>query len=113
MRVLDIPAALALAAERCPVMLREPEPGVTKYATAVSRALGWKAGALQVLPGRSSTSGGVRQPDARAYPDLFAWTDTAAATAIAGVNLMALDVTLDGHRYGERFDVVVGVVPST
>jgi glyoxylase-like metal-dependent hydrolase (beta-lactamase superfamily II) len=33
----------------------------------------------------------------------------AAADASAGVHLIGLDVTLDGRRYGERFDMVVGV----
>jgi hypothetical protein len=28
------------------------------------------------------------------------------------VRLIALDVTLDGNRYGERFDFVVGVGPK-
>ncbi|MCX6902603.1 MAG: MBL fold metallo-hydrolase [Verrucomicrobia bacterium] len=33
----------------------------------------------------------------------------AAADAKAGVHIVALDVTLDGRRYGERFDFVVGI----
>jgi len=33
----------------------------------------------------------------------------AAANAPPGVRIVALDVTLDGQRYGERFDLVVGV----
>ena len=33
----------------------------------------------------------------------------AAADADPGVRIVALDVTLDGHRYGERFDLVVGI----
>lgn len=32
-----------------------------------------------------------------------------APDAATGVHLVALDVTLDGRRYGERFDMVVGV----
>jgi glyoxylase-like metal-dependent hydrolase (beta-lactamase superfamily II) len=36
--------------------------------------------------------------------------ETGAAT---GVNLVALDVTLDGQRYGERFDFIVQVQPSS
>jgi hypothetical protein len=34
---------------------------------------------------------------------------TAAANAAPGVRLVALDVTLDGRRYGEWFDFVVGI----
>jgi glyoxylase-like metal-dependent hydrolase (beta-lactamase superfamily II) len=33
-----------------------------------------------------------------------------AADAPPGVNIVAFDVTLDGHRYGELFDAIVGVV---
>ena len=33
----------------------------------------------------------------------------ATAEAGKGVKIVALDVTLDGHRYGERFDLVVGI----
>ncbi|MGO8929623.1 MAG: MBL fold metallo-hydrolase [Limisphaerales bacterium] len=33
----------------------------------------------------------------------------AAANAPSGVQILALDVTLDGQRYGERFDFVVGI----
>jgi hypothetical protein len=29
-----------------------------------------------------------------------------------GVHLVAFDVTLDGQRYGERFDLIVGVEPA-
>jgi hypothetical protein len=36
----------------------------------------------------------------------------AAPDAKAGVHLVAFDVTLDGQRYGERFDLVVGVEPA-
>jgi hypothetical protein len=32
-----------------------------------------------------------------------------APNAKAGVHLVAFDVTLDGQRYGERLDLVVGV----
>ncbi len=32
--------------------------------------------------------------------------------ASVGVHIVALDVTLDGHRYGRRFDLVVGVGPA-
>ena len=35
----------------------------------------------------------------------------AAADAVPGVRIIGLDVTLDGRRYGERFDMVVGVGP--
>ena len=34
---------------------------------------------------------------------------TATAAAVTGVKLVALDVTLDGRRYGEWFDFVVGI----
>ena len=37
----------------------------------------------------------------------------ATADAAPGVRLVAFDVTLDGQRYGEWFDLVVGVGPST
>jgi hypothetical protein len=33
----------------------------------------------------------------------------ATAEAASGVRIVGLDVTLDGHRYGERFDFVVGI----
>jgi len=33
----------------------------------------------------------------------------AAPSARGGVHIVAFDVTLDGHRYGERFDLIVGV----
>ena len=33
----------------------------------------------------------------------------ATANANPGVRIVALDVTLDGHRYGEQFDFVVGI----
>jgi len=33
----------------------------------------------------------------------------AVPNAKAGVHLVAFDVTLDGQRYGERFDLAVGV----
>jgi glyoxylase-like metal-dependent hydrolase (beta-lactamase superfamily II) len=36
----------------------------------------------------------------------------AAPGAAPGVHIVALDVTLDGHRYGEVFDFVVGVAPA-
>ena len=32
-----------------------------------------------------------------------------APGAAAGTKIVALDVTLDGHRYGQRFDFIVGV----
>ena len=35
----------------------------------------------------------------------------AAADAKPGVRIVALDVTLDGHRYGEQFDWVVDLIP--
>lgn len=36
----------------------------------------------------------------------------AASDVSAGVHLVAFDVTLDGKRYGERFDLIVGVEPT-
>jgi len=37
---------------------------------------------------------------------------TASATARPGTHLVALDATLDGRRYGQRFDLIVGVTDS-
>ena len=37
----------------------------------------------------------------------------AAADAGLGVRLVAFDITLDGRRYGERFDMIVNVDPET
>jgi hypothetical protein len=34
---------------------------------------------------------------------------TARAGAEPGVHIVALDISLDGQRYGERFDFVVGI----
>jgi hypothetical protein len=39
----------------------------------------------------------------------FAFHIKAARDAQTGVSLVAFDVTLDGQRYGERFDLIVGV----
>jgi glyoxylase-like metal-dependent hydrolase (beta-lactamase superfamily II) len=39
----------------------------------------------------------------------FAVRVSATSTAVAGVNLMGLDVTRDGRHYGQWFDVVVGI----
>jgi len=36
----------------------------------------------------------------------------AAPEAPSGTRIVALDITLDGHRYGEWFDFVVGIVSS-
>ena len=36
----------------------------------------------------------------------------AAADAKPGVRMGALDITLDGHRYGELFDFVIGINPE-
>jgi hypothetical protein len=36
----------------------------------------------------------------------------AAPDAQLGVHLVVFDVTLDGQRYGERFDLIVGVEPA-
>jgi hypothetical protein len=46
---------------------------------------------------------------ARASRGAFPIRVKAAADAKAGVRIIALDVTLDGHRYGEQFDLVVGI----
>jgi len=32
--------------------------------------------------------------------------------ASEGVHIVALDVTLDGYRYGQRFDLIIGVGPA-
>jgi hypothetical protein len=36
----------------------------------------------------------------------------AAPEARSGPRIVALDITLDGHRYGEWFDFVVGIGSS-
>ena len=36
----------------------------------------------------------------------------ASADADPGVRIVALDVTLDGHRHGEQFDFVIGIGPE-
>jgi hypothetical protein len=41
--------------------------------------------------------------------DMFPIRIKADPNASAGVHLMALDVTLDGQRYGEWFDFIVNV----
>jgi glyoxylase-like metal-dependent hydrolase (beta-lactamase superfamily II) len=41
--------------------------------------------------------------------EAFPFRLTASADANPGVHLVAIDVTLDGHRYGEWFDLIVNV----
>jgi hypothetical protein len=48
MRVLDLPAVVALAADARPVRLVEPAQGVWEYAEAVSAGLGWDPGRVRV-----------------------------------------------------------------
>ena len=50
LRVLDIPQAVALAAERSSVVLRRPTGGsdAWQYPAATARALGWPAGRLRI-----------------------------------------------------------------
>ena len=43
----------------------------------------------------------------------FAIRVKASPDAEPGVRIIALDVTVDGRRYGEWFDFVVGIVPTT
>jgi hypothetical protein len=51
---------------------------------------------------------GVRGESRRSFPVLV----KAAPAAHSGTRIVSLDVTLDGHRYGEWFDFVVGIVSS-
>jgi hypothetical protein len=39
----------------------------------------------------------------------FAVRIKASANAAKGTHIVALDATIDGHRYGERFDFILGV----
>jgi hypothetical protein len=43
---------------------------------------------------------------------VFLFRLKAAPDARAGVRILAFDVTLDGQRYGERFDLIIGVQPA-
>jgi cephalosporin-C deacetylase-like acetyl esterase len=43
LRFLDMPQAVAMAAERIPMQIESTEKGVSEFAMAVGRALGWKA----------------------------------------------------------------------
>jgi len=52
---------------------------------------------------------GVVAPESRRA---FSFRVAATPEAASGVNLVGLDVTLDGRRYGQRFDFVVGVEPG-
>jgi hypothetical protein len=42
----------------------------------------------------------------------FSFQVKAHPNAKPGTRIVAFDVTLDGRRYGERFDLVVGVEPA-
>lgn len=42
---------------------------------------------------------------------VFPFRLQAPPAAQTGVSLIAFDITLDGHRYGERFDLIAGVAP--
>ncbi|MFO0914540.1 MAG: MBL fold metallo-hydrolase [Pirellulales bacterium] len=57
---------------------------------------------LKVEP---STWEGSLGPEVR---DTFPVRVTADSTLSPGTHLIAVDVTLDGHRYGQRFDFVIG-----
>jgi hypothetical protein len=48
MRVLDLPAVVALVADARPVRLVEPAQGVWEYAEAVSVGLGWDPNRVRV-----------------------------------------------------------------
>ena len=54
LRYLDMPQAVAIAADRCPVRLRETEPGAWGYPRRVAESLGWDGSRLRV---------GEAQPD--------------------------------------------------
>jgi dienelactone hydrolase len=51
-RYLDMPQALALAAERCRVRLSTVSPSDWAFPLSVAKNLGWKADQLQVVPAR-------------------------------------------------------------
>jgi hypothetical protein len=56
----------------------------------------------------SALEGKLAGASRMAFPFRF----QAAPDAQLGVHLVAFDVTLDGQRYGERFDLIVGVEPA-
>jgi hypothetical protein len=49
-RALDLPHAVAMAAERCPVRLFQSEPAAWEFPRAVAARLGWDARRLELLP---------------------------------------------------------------
>ena len=62
----------------------------------------------EFLPGYAVTSYGSQGKTV----DYVLFSDStikAATNAHLGVRIVALDVTLDGQRYGERFDFMVGI----
>jgi dienelactone hydrolase len=50
LRILDVPQAVALAAERVPVELRESDPAVSRFAAEVASRLKWPEERLTVRP---------------------------------------------------------------
>ncbi len=48
LRILNVPQAAALAAERAPVQISTPDPKAWSYPTEVARALGWKNDRLRI-----------------------------------------------------------------
>ena len=49
LRILDLPQAAAMAAERCPLRLHQTDPGAWAYPQSVVTALGWDAARLEVI----------------------------------------------------------------
>lgn len=60
-----------------------------------------------LIPGKARLEGSLAARSRAAFPVAL----RAAADAELGVRLVAFDVTLDGRRYGERFDCIVQVQP--
>lgn len=60
-----------------------------------------------LVPDPARLDGQVAAESRKAFPLKL----RAAADARVGVQIVAFDVTLDGIRYGERFDLIVEVVP--
>ena len=56
LRVLDIPQAVAIAAERCQVHLIDTDPKGWEYPIAVGRRLDWSEKRLVIEPLLSTTS---------------------------------------------------------
>ncbi|MGC1275076.1 MAG: CocE/NonD family hydrolase [Planctomycetaceae bacterium] len=50
LRILDVPQTVALAAERCPVVLHTAEPKAWSYPQAVAESLDWGDERVQVVP---------------------------------------------------------------